>query len=80
MGDRSGQGKTSVFDSIAWILGGNRYKQSNVKREGPATNPHLKVVLSNILVVERKGRDSDLKGTARKESIRITMPKEGRGK
>lgn len=63
IGGRNGQGKTSVLDSIAWALGGNRRRPTDAKREGSATDPRLKVVLSNGLVVERKGKNSDLKVT-----------------
>lgn len=55
IGGRNGQGKTSVLDSIAWALGGNKFKPSNAKREGSTTDPRLRVELSNGIVVERKG-------------------------
>ncbi len=61
IGGKNNQGKTSVLDSIAWALGGDRYRPSDPGREGSATDPHLKIVLSNGLVVERKGKNSDLK-------------------
>lgn len=61
IGGRNNQGKTSVLDSIAWALGGGRFKPTDAAREGSVTPPHLKVVLSNGLVVERKGKNSDLK-------------------
>lgn len=61
VGGKNKQGKTSVLDSIAWALGGNKFKPSEPHREGSVTNPQLKVVLSNGIVVERKGKNSDLK-------------------
>lgn len=61
IGGNNNQGKTSILDSIAWALGGNRYKPSNVQREGSIIPPILKVTMSNGLVVERKGKNSDLK-------------------
>lgn len=61
IGGRNGQGKTSVLDAIAWSLGGNKRRPTDAKREGSAVDPHLKVQLSNGLVVERKGKNSDLK-------------------
>jgi DNA repair exonuclease SbcCD ATPase subunit len=61
VGGKNNQGKTSVLDAIAWALGGDRFKPSNPEREGSATAPHLKVTLSNGLVVERKGAASALK-------------------
>lgn len=60
IGGRNAQGKTSVLDSIAWALGGNEYKPSNAARDESALPPHLHVVLSNGLVVERKGKNSTL--------------------
>lgn len=63
IGGRNSQGKTSILDSIAWALGGDRYRPSMPKREGSATPPNLKVVLSNGLIVERKGKNSTLKVT-----------------
>lgn len=61
IGGKNRQGKTSVLDAIAWALGGKRYMPSEPHREGSVTDPYLKVVLSNGLVVERKGKNSDLK-------------------
>ncbi|WP_084146689.1 AAA family ATPase [Paenibacillus wynnii] len=61
VGGRNGQGKTSVLDSIAWALGGNKYRPSQAEREGSAIPPFLSLTLSNGLVVERKGKNSDLK-------------------
>lgn len=63
IGGRNNQGKTSVLDSIAWALGGDRFKPSQPKREGSVTPPNLKVTLSNGLIVERKGKNSSLKVT-----------------
>lgn len=60
IGGRNGQGKTSVLDSIAWALGGEKYRPSDPQREGSAIPPHLKVTLSNGLIVERKGKNSAL--------------------
>lgn len=61
IGGKNRQGKTSVLDAIAWALGGKKYMPSEPHREGSVTDPYLKVVLSNGLVVERKGKNSDLK-------------------
>ena len=57
------QGKTSVLDAIAWALGGNKYKPSKPARDGSMNPPTLRVELSNGLIVERKGKNSDLKVT-----------------
>lgn len=61
IGGKNGQGKTSVLDSIAWALCGDRYRPSNAERVGSVIPPHLKVELSNGLIVERSGKNSSLK-------------------
>lgn len=61
IGGKNGQGKTSVLDAIAWALGGDRFKPSQPNREGSVIPPHLKVELSNGLIVERSGNNSSLK-------------------
>lgn len=63
IGGRNNQGKTSVLDSIAWALGGDRFRPSEATRQGSVIPPYLHIVLSNGLVVERKGKNSDLKVT-----------------
>lgn len=63
VGGKNKQGKTSVLDAIAWGLGGNKFKPSQPHREGSVLDPSLKIVLSNGLIVERKGKNSDLKVT-----------------
>ena len=60
IGGNNNQGKTSVLDAIAWTLGGNSFRPTEPAREGSVTPPYLHVVLSNGLVVERKGKNSDL--------------------
>lgn len=61
IGGNNNQGKTSVLDSIAWALGGNKYKPSKAEREGSMVPPTLKITMSNGLIVERKGKNSSLK-------------------
>lgn len=63
IGGNNNQGKTSVLDSIAWALGGDRYRPSEAQHNGSAIPPMLHIVMSNGLVVERKGKNSDLKVT-----------------
>ena len=63
IGGRNNQGKTSVLDAIAWALGGDRYRPDNPARDGANAPPRLKVKLSNGIVVERRGKNSDLKVT-----------------
>lgn len=60
VGGKNNQGKTSVLDAITYTLGGGDYKPTNVKREGSMVDPYMKAVLSNGIVVERKGKNSSL--------------------
>lgn len=61
IGGRNGQGKTSVLDALAWALGGERYRPSNPQNDSSVIPPSIRVVLNNGLIVERKGKNSDLK-------------------
>lgn len=63
VGGNNNQGKTSVLDSIAWALGGEKYRPSQPQREGSTIPPTLHIVLNNGLVVERKGKNNSLKVT-----------------
>ena len=63
VGGNNNQGKTSVLDSIAWALGGEKYRPSRAQRDGSTIPPTLHIVMSNGLVVERKGKNSSLKVT-----------------
>lgn len=63
IGGKNGQGKTSVLDDIMWTLGGEKYRPSQAWREGSVIPPYSKIVLSNGIIVERKGKNSDLKVT-----------------
>lgn len=63
IGGKNNQGKTSVLDSIAWALGGDKYRPSRAQREGSVIPPNLHIVMNNGLVVERKGKNSTLKVT-----------------
>lgn len=58
VGGNNNQGKTSVLDALAWALGGDKFRQA--PRDGAVAPPHLKVTLSNGIVVERKGKNSTL--------------------
>lgn len=61
IGGRNNQGKTSVLDSIAWALGGDKFKPTSARRDGSVVPPYLHVEMDNGLVVERKGENSSLK-------------------
>lgn len=63
IGGNNNQGKTSVLDTIAWALGGDRYRPSRPEREGSMIPPRIKITLSNGLIVERAGKNSVLKVT-----------------
>lgn len=63
VGGNNNQGKTSVLDSIAWALGGEKYRPSEAQRQGSTIPPNLHIVMSNGLEVERKGKNSSLKVT-----------------
>ena len=63
IGGNNNRGKTFVLDAIAWALGWDRYRPSHAAREGSMAPPNLHIVMNNGLVVERKGKNSDLKVT-----------------
>ena len=60
VGGNNNQGKTSVLDALAWALGGEKFRPTAAVRDGALAPPHLKVILSNGVVVERKGKNSTL--------------------
>lgn len=63
IGGRNNQGKTSSLDAIMWALGGDRYRPSQATRKGSVIPPRLHLELSNGIIVERSGKNSDLKVT-----------------
>lgn len=63
IGGRNSQGKTSMLDAIAWALGGDRYRPSQAHRDGSVLPPKLRLELSNGIIVERGGKNGDLKVT-----------------
>ena len=60
VGGNNNQGKTSVLDALAWALGGDRFRPDAAVRDGAMAPAHLKVTLSNGVIVERKGKNSTL--------------------
>lgn len=60
VGGNNNQGKTSVLDALAWALGGDRFRPDAAQRDGAVAPAHLKVQLSNGVVVERKGKNASL--------------------
>ena len=61
IGGKNGQGKTSVLDALAWGLGGDRFRPSAAQRDGSTLPPNIHITMNNGLVVERRGKNSDLK-------------------
>ena len=72
IGGDNNQGKTSVLDAIAWALGGAKYQPSQAVNADSAIPPRLKVIMDNGLVVERKGKNSDLNAN-NKEKAHIML-------
>ena len=60
VGGNNNQGKTSVLDALAWALGGERFRPTAAQRDDAIAPAHLKVTLSNGVVVERKGKNASL--------------------
>lgn len=60
VGGNNNQGKTSVLDALAWALGGDSFRPNAAQRDGAVAPAHLKVTLSNGVIVERKGKNSTL--------------------
>lgn len=63
IGGNNRQGKTSVLDTIAWLLGGAKFAPSTPQNRDSVGNPFGRITLSNGLVVERAGKNSSLKVT-----------------
>lgn len=61
IGGNNGQGKTSVLDAICWAVGGKKFMPTSARRDGAYTDPHIRLTLSNGLVVERAGKNAALK-------------------
>ncbi len=63
IGGDNAQGKTSVLDGIVYALGGEKYRPSNLKREGGVADARIELTLSNGLKVSRTGKNAALKVT-----------------
>lgn len=61
IGGKNCQGKTSILDAITYALGGEKYRPSNLQREGSYAEANIRLTMSNGLVVERSGKNAALK-------------------
>jgi len=61
VGGNNAEGKTTILDAIMFALGGDKYRPSNLKRDGSNADPYIKITLNNGFIVERKGKNSSLK-------------------
>ncbi len=61
IGGKNCQGKTSILDAITYALGGEKYRPSNLQREGSSAEASIRITMSNGLVVERSGKNASLK-------------------
>ena len=65
IGGKNAQGKTSVLDGIAYALGGEKYKPTNLLREGAVAETVIHIETDDGLVIERKGKNANLTVTDR---------------
>lgn len=70
IGGANGSGKTTVLDAIVYALGGEKRKPSEAKNRDSKKPPHIRLELSNGLIVTRQGKNS---------SLTVTDPKGLRG-
>lgn len=61
IGGKNCQGKTSILDAITYALGGEKYRPSNLQREGSSAEANIRLTMSNGLIVERSGKNAALK-------------------
>lgn len=76
IGGNNNQGKTSVLDSIAWALGGERYKPSQATREGSVIPPTLHIVNFLSMVFRQSKLEQLLSNTERKQVYQQILLKE----
>lgn len=61
IGGRNKQGKTSILDGIAYALGGERRRPSELQNRDGVAQARMEVRLSNGLIVTREGKNAALK-------------------
>lgn len=61
IGGKNAQGKTSILDAITYGLGGEKYRPTNLQREGGLEEASIDILLSNGLRAIRKGKNASLK-------------------
>lgn len=61
IGGDNAQGKTSIIDGIVYALGGEKYRPTNLQRDGGLAPAAIVLTLSNGMVVERKGKNAALR-------------------
>lgn len=60
IGGRNRQGKTSVLSSIMYVLGGEKFRPTNFKREGSEEEGFIRLTFDDGMIVERKGKNAAL--------------------
>ena len=60
IGGRNRQGKTSVLSSIMYVLGGEKFRPTNFKREGSEEDGFIRLTFDDGMIVERKGKNAAL--------------------
>lgn len=63
IGGGNGEGKTSLLDSITFLLGGEKHRPSEVNNTDSEGTADLHIEMSDGLIVERKGKKGALKVT-----------------
>lgn len=60
IGGKNAAGKTSVLDGIVYALGGEKYRPTNLQREGGMAQARIRIELTGGIVVERRGKNAAL--------------------
>lgn len=60
IGGRNAQGKTSVLDAIAYAFGGEKFRPTNLKRDGAVGDTIIHIETDDGYIIERKGKNAAL--------------------